>query len=187
MPTVATEWIVEARAGGKCVVRVVHSLFASTDDWDNQLESTESGWPGFFRILRLYLTHFRTLRCSPIQVMSFTRQPVSKAWEDLAAPLALNKVRVGQQWRAPSNGVPMLAGVVEAVGEGKHPHNVLVRLEEPAPGVASLGAFDCGGVQVMVALYLYGDKGATVAARDEGAWRGWMSERFPMSGSPVGV
>ena len=34
----------------------VYSLFASTDDWDNQLEGTESGWPGFFRILRIYLT-----------------------------------------------------------------------------------------------------------------------------------
>jgi uncharacterized protein YndB with AHSA1/START domain len=58
-PTLATEWIVEARSGGTCVVRVVHSLFASTDDWDDQLESIESGWPAFFRILRLYLTHFR--------------------------------------------------------------------------------------------------------------------------------
>src|SRR5690606_35616882 len=31
---VATEWIVEARAGGTCVVRVVHRWFSSTDDWD---------------------------------------------------------------------------------------------------------------------------------------------------------
>src|SRR5262249_36977307 len=36
-PPIGTEWIVEARSGGTCVVRVVHSLFASTDDWDNQL------------------------------------------------------------------------------------------------------------------------------------------------------
>lgn len=46
-PPLATEWIVEARAGGTCVVRVVHSLFATGDDWDNQLESLESGWPWF--------------------------------------------------------------------------------------------------------------------------------------------
>src|SRR5262245_1433947 len=66
-PTMATEWTVEARAGGKCVVRVVHSLFASTDDWDGQLEGTEFGWPGFFRILRLYLTHFRGQRSALMQ------------------------------------------------------------------------------------------------------------------------
>jgi hypothetical protein len=38
-PPIADEWSVEARGGGICVVRVVHSLFASTDDWDNQLEA----------------------------------------------------------------------------------------------------------------------------------------------------
>ena len=39
-PPIATEWSVEARAGGVCLVRVVNSLFASTDDWDDQLEAT---------------------------------------------------------------------------------------------------------------------------------------------------
>ena len=66
-PPIADEWSVEARAGGICIVRVVHSLFASTDDWDNQLEGTESGWPGFFRILRIYLTHFRGQRSAIMQ------------------------------------------------------------------------------------------------------------------------
>jgi uncharacterized protein YndB with AHSA1/START domain len=69
-PTVADEWTVEARGGGMCVVRVVHSLFADTDDWDNQLEGTESGWPGYFRILRIYLTHFRGQRSAMMQFMA---------------------------------------------------------------------------------------------------------------------
>jgi hypothetical protein len=63
-PTVATEWIVEAKAGGTCVVRVVHSLFASSADWDDQLEGVEAGWADYFEILRLYLTHFRGQRSS---------------------------------------------------------------------------------------------------------------------------
>src|SRR5262249_4323547 len=57
--TIATEWVVEARAGGTCVVRVVHRWFASTDDWDQQFEGHAEGWRAFFRILRLYLTYFR--------------------------------------------------------------------------------------------------------------------------------
>ena len=40
-PPIANEWSVEARGGGVCIVRVVQSLFASTDDWDNQLEGGE--------------------------------------------------------------------------------------------------------------------------------------------------
>jgi hypothetical protein len=45
----------EARSGGTCVVRVVHSLTTSSDAWDEQLEGFESGWPRFFRLLGLYL------------------------------------------------------------------------------------------------------------------------------------
>src|SRR5215468_4401831 len=67
-PVIATEWTVEARQGGTCLVRVVHSLFAETDDWDNQLKGTESGWPVFFRILRIYLTDFRGQHAAPMQV-----------------------------------------------------------------------------------------------------------------------
>jgi uncharacterized protein YndB with AHSA1/START domain len=55
---VATEWIVESRSGRTCVVRVVHSWFASTDDWDDQFEGHTHGWRSFFRILHAYLKHF---------------------------------------------------------------------------------------------------------------------------------
>src|SRR5271154_188989 len=67
-PPIATEWSVEARGGGICIVRIVHSLFASTDDWDNQLEGTKSGWSGFLGTLRIYLTHFRGLRSALMQL-----------------------------------------------------------------------------------------------------------------------
>lgn len=54
-PLLVTEWIVEARSGGSCVVRVIHSLVASTGEWDGQLAGIESGWPSFFDNLRRYL------------------------------------------------------------------------------------------------------------------------------------
>ena len=136
-PPIATEWSVEARAGGVCVVRVVHSLFASTDDWDNQLEGTESGWPGFFRILRLYLTHFRGQRSALMQWMAPAAGTEAEAWETLTAALGLKGVSVGQRWTAPA-GVPALGGVVEPVNQ--NPYDALLRLDKPGPGVAALGA-----------------------------------------------
>src|SRR6516225_10321591 len=66
-PPFANEWSVEARGGGTCIVRIVQSLFASTDDWDNQLEAGQAGWPAFFRALRIYLTHFRGQRSTIMQ------------------------------------------------------------------------------------------------------------------------
>ena len=117
MPTIGTEWIVEARSGGKCVVRVVHSLFASTDDWDNQLESVESGWPFFFKILRLYLAHFRGQQSGKIAGMAFSQSDASTAWSTLTRPLGLGDAAAGQRWSAPA-GLPSAAGVVEEVGSG---------------------------------------------------------------------
>ena len=95
-PPNADEWSVEARGGGICVVRVVHSLFASTDDWDNQLEGTESGWPGFFRILRIYLTHFRGQRSAIMQFVAPVAGTEAEAWETLTAALGLKGVSAGQ-------------------------------------------------------------------------------------------
>src|SRR4026208_1904413 len=81
----ADEWGVEARGGGVCVVRVAHSLFASTDDWDNQLEGTESGWPGFCRSLRSFLPHSRGQRSAMMQWIAPAEGTEAEAWETLTA------------------------------------------------------------------------------------------------------
>ena len=104
-PVIADEWTVEARGGGTCIVRIVHSLFAETDDWDNQLEGTESGWPGFFRILRIYLTHFRGQRSAMMQFMAPAAGTEAEAWEALTAALGLKGVTAGQRWNSLA-GVP---------------------------------------------------------------------------------
>jgi uncharacterized protein YndB with AHSA1/START domain len=176
-PVIADEWTVEARAGGTCIVRVVHSLFASTDEWDNQIEGTESGWPGFFRILKIYLTHFRGQRSAMMQWMAPAAGTEAEAWEALTAALALKGVSAGQRWTAPA-GVPALSGVVEHVSQS--PYSALLRLDKPGPGAAALGAVNFGG-QSMVTLsfYLYGDQAAATVARETPPWQAWIEERFP--------
>ncbi len=176
-PVIADEWSVEARAGGTCIVRVVHSLFASTDDWDNQLEGTESGWPGFFRILKIYLTHFRGQRSAMMQWMAPAAGTEAEAWETLTAALGLAGVSAGQRWTAPA-GVPALSGAVEHVSQS--PYTALVRLDKPGPGTAALSAVNFGG-QSMVTLnfYLYGEQAAGTVARETPLWQAWIEGRFP--------
>lgn len=175
-PPIATEWSVQARAGGVCVVRVVHSLFASTDDWDNQLEATESGWPGFFRTLRIYLTHFRGQGSALMQFVAPVAAPEAQAWEMLTAALGVKGLSVGQRWTTP-RGVPARSGVLEYLAQ--NPYDALLRLDQPGPGVAALGAFNCGGPS-MVALnfYLYGNLAAETAARETPLWQAWIQAHF---------
>jgi uncharacterized protein YndB with AHSA1/START domain len=179
-PPMATEWIVEARDGGTCIVRVVHSLFAGNDDWDNQLESIESGWPAFFRVLRLYLTDFRGLPSSGFQVMGKARSADKPAaWSELLTSLGLAGLTTGQQWHTPS-GVPPLAGSLDQAAEGDDPYQLL-RVEEPAPGTVLLTA--CGmGDQVFVTLcfYLYGDRASDAVSRNQPSWEEWTNQHFPM-------
>src|SRR6516165_1920843 len=169
-PPIATEFSIEARAGGVCVVRVVNSLFASTDDWDKQLEGTESGWPGIFRVLRIYLTHFRGLRSAMMQVMVPVAGTKMEAWATLTAALGLSGVVAGQRWAVPA-GVPALGGVVEHVSQ-VWPYGVLSRLDKPGPGTVALFIMTVpGSVFAIFNFYLYGDQAAGTAARETPLWQ----------------
>ncbi len=181
-PPIATEWSVEARGGGTCVVRIVQSLFASTDDWDNELEGAAYGWPGFLRTLRIYLTHFRGQRSTAMKWMVPVEGTEAEAWEKVTAALGLKGASVGQRWAAPA-GVPALSGVVEYIAES--PYDALLRLDQPGPGVAAVGAINCGGSS-MVALgfYLYGDHSAGTATHETPLWEAWFQKRFPTPTAP---
>jgi uncharacterized protein YndB with AHSA1/START domain len=55
----ATEFLVEAKAGGTCVVRVVSSAFGTGAEWEDEFwESMAEGWAPAFEILRLVLQDF---------------------------------------------------------------------------------------------------------------------------------
>ncbi len=179
-PPLATELLVETRAGGTCVVRMVHSLFASGDEWDSQLEGFEAGWPPFFHILRLVLTHFQGQRCSALRLMGEAPGSEAEAWEEMAGALGVAGAAVGERRSSPASAGPPLAGVIERKGEGKHAHEIMLRLEEPAPGIALAGVYTWGGkVNASISFYLFGERGAAAAARDEPLWQAWMSQRFP--------
>src|SRR4029079_987477 len=113
------------------------SWFASTDDWDNQIEGFEYGWPAFFSILRLYLSHFRGLPCSPFQLMGVAPEPTPEAWAALTGPLGLSGATAGQRVSAPA-GAPPLAVQGGAAPSGRAPPRGAVGTGGPEriPGAA---------------------------------------------------
>lgn len=179
-PPIATEWRIEARAGGVCIVRIVHSLFASTDEWDNQLEGAAGGWAGFLNILRIYLTYFRGQPSALMQITTPIASSEAEGWERLTTALGIKGVSAGQRWAMPADAVPRFGGVVEQFTE--NPYDALLRLDTPGPGVAALGAMTYPGGPTMVAmnLYLYGDQADAIVARETPRWEEWFQERFPM-------
>ena len=176
-PTVATEWTVEARAGGTCVVRVVHRWFTSSDEWDDQYEGHSYGWLSFFRILELYLTHFAGQPSASFQTMGVADAPVAEAWESLTRPLGLSGATVGQRVSTPPDGPPM-AGVVEWAGQPAWPQELLLRLDTPAPGIAHLVPHPMDRVYLTIRVFLFGDGAPAAVERAQPAWQAWLDQRF---------
>jgi hypothetical protein len=112
-----------------------------------------------------------------MQFMAPVAAPEAQAWEALTSAMGVKGMSVGQAWTTPE-GVPTHGGVLEYLAQ--NPYDALLRLDRPGPGVAALGAFNCGGPS-MVALniYLYGDKAAEAAARETPLWQAWIQEHFP--------
>ena len=177
-PPVATECIVTSYSGDRCVVRLVHSMFSTEDRWDDQFESFETGWPGFFEVLRVYLKHFPGAKAVSVRAMGVHQGPIGEAWAKLTASLGLEGANVGERRIAPTN-VPSLTGVIERVHQEPGRREVMVRLEEPGPGVAFFGTFTWEQqARAGVSIFFYGDDAAATAARNEALWTTWMSENF---------
>lgn len=178
-PPVATEWSVEARSGGKCLVRVVHSLFASTDDWDGQLEGTETGWPGYFRVLRFYLEHHAGEPSASFVGMAPSQQPADKTWGRLVQEIGGKDPKVGERIRVAAPGLAAIAGTVQSVDRMPQGIGIMVQLDAPSPGVALLFAMDCGGMQMATLQAFYYGTGCEKSAADRDGWQRWLTGMFP--------
>lgn len=174
-PKVATEWTVEARSGGSCVVRVVHGWFAASDELDNQFEGHAHGWNAFFRTLRLVLTHFRDQPSETVQVMANLPEPKAVAWNTLTKALGIEAREVGARV-VTRDAAPPLAGRIEHAGEAEYWEELLLRLDLPAPGVAHLFALQMGGqVFLPIRLYLFGARAADAARQAQLVWGDWTA------------
>lgn len=177
-PPVATEITITSRSGDQCVVRMVHSLFTSSDDWDDQIEGFEDGWPGFFAVLRVYLAHFAGASAASFMAMAPASTDSLSTWLRLGEALGLAGASVGER-RTASSGPEPWSGVVEHVRQDAQQRYVLLRLDSPAPGVALVGTYDKGqGTSVGLCRYFYGENAAALAAESEPRWRDWLTETF---------
>jgi uncharacterized protein YndB with AHSA1/START domain len=184
-PPVATEVTITGRSGDRCLIRMVHSLFSSTDDWDDQLEGFEKGWPAFFDVLRLYLAHFAGRPAASFTVMTSAEGDHLTVWKRLTEQLALTAADAGEQ-RTTASQPEALSGAIERVQQQRHERYLLMRLDAPTPGVVILGTYAAESkVNVSMTLYVYGDDAAARAHASEQKWQAWLSERFASTATSV--
>jgi uncharacterized protein YndB with AHSA1/START domain len=178
-PPIATEVTVTSASGDTCVVRMVHSLFTTSDAWDDEMEGFEKGWPGFFEVLDIYLRDFADQPAAAARAMAMAPGSTGATWAELARRLGLHAANLDEQRRAPA-GVPSFAGTVRSVHQTADGCHALLRVVEPGDGIAMFGAFRSGdAVRVAACLFFYGPPATDTAARAEPAWAAWLSEHYP--------
>ena len=176
-PPCATEIVITARSGDVCVVRMVHSLFTTEDTWDDELENFEKGWPGFFEVLRMYLREHAGKPAATASAAAMYGGSVAEAWKKLAAAFGLVGADVGD--RCDADGSP-IAGSVVRIRQDAESRDVMLRMTEPAEGVAWIGAQQYGrATRVNAIMWFYGEDAGELAAKHGPGLATQFAAKFP--------
>ncbi len=172
----AFEWLVEARHGGTCIVRLVNSGFAAGENWDDHYNGMAEGWLIFLLNLRLHLEYFggQTATASlPMVMLPGDRDAIWRQVTDsLGAP---RDAVVGQRVELAGDDLSLAGEVVEVTS-----HRLSLLVDEPAPGVAFVTAEGMGDqISVSIWSYLYGEVGAAAVERDGPRWQSWLEKVAP--------
>ena len=160
-----SEFLVEARSGGTCIVRVVSSAFGTGADWENEfVADMETHWKPMFDYLRVYLTHFPGQHATPLQVM--TQLPGSA--EDARAALERALGVTGDGDEVVARGI---LAQVELFDERR----VVLRMSDPEPAMLAFTVHpDEGSAMVMLGGYVYGAGAPAYVERETTGWQAWL-------------
>lgn len=161
-----SEFIVEARSGGTCVVHVTTSGFGTGAAWEQEFwDDMGANWLPFFDNLRLYLSHFPGQQVTPLEVTVSHSSDANALWSAVQNALTLGGVGEAVQ-------VLGATGTVERFGE----RQILVRLTAPVPGLLSVFAYSEGDGRATagVRAYLFSADAADYVRREEPAWQDWL-------------
>lgn len=172
-PPIATEISITARSGDQCLVRMAHSLFSSTEDWDDQMEGFESGWPGFIEVLRLYLSRHAGQTAASFQLTADTSGEGLIVWRRLLDGLGHETADAGENWTVDAG--ESFYGEVLRVRQDEDQRHVLMHIDGDVPGVGLFGIYRMGeNVRLSVCRFFYGPRAAETASASEPKWQAWL-------------
>jgi uncharacterized protein YndB with AHSA1/START domain len=162
-----TEFVVEARSGGTCVVRVVTSAFGSGEDWEQEFwGEMETGWAPMLDNLRLYLAHFPGQQVTPLSARSQFTVPPDAAIGAVRAAMGIGAV-----------GDAVAARDVTGTVERSIDHHFLVRTHQPVPGLLSCFAFGTDEVSaVHLVGHLFSSEAPAYVEREQASWQRWLDD-----------
>lgn len=174
-PAMGYEWTIEAKDGGKCVLRMVQTLFSDDGAWDGQVGDTTEGWPAFFHVLRNYVERHAEQESGLAMAMGpAASNDRDEAFAKLTEAMGLGELTEGDSVTCDAEGAPAFSGTVEAIAGGRA-KRAMIRLEQPCPGTAWIGVAPMSGnLTAVLSLYYYGAGAPAAGARDGALLNGWL-------------
>lgn len=172
----AYEWLVEARDGGSCTVRLVNHGFGEGDEWDAQFHGMSEGWRLFLENLRLQRTHFPGRSATAVIPTRSASGPQRRAWDRLCGALGIAADASEGDRVTSGPDAPSLAGTVVGVVDRPAVRAYHLLLDEPHPGTAFVTVEgDDDPVAPSTYLYLHGDVDAGIRR----TWDDFLDQHFP--------
>lgn len=165
-----SEFLIEARSGGTCVLRVVSSAFGTGADWEQEsFTEMEAYWMPFFDNLRLYLAHFPGQHGTPMEAGAEVAGDVGTVWQVL-------RQAVGADQEGDAVEVRGLVGTVERIAEAPAPRELLVRVTGPLPGLFGFNAREGadGMTYTSVQGWLFSEEARVYVEREQPQWKAWL-------------
>ena len=163
-----SEFLVEARSGGSCVLRVVTSGFGTGAEWEREFfDDMARSWAPAFDVLRLYLTHFPGQRVTSLSASAHVSGGAASVIGAMRAELGGGAVGDRVECRGHVGEVALVNDL-----------GVVVRVTEPVPGFLSFFAHDQGDDGAVAALegHLFSEGAAAYVERERPAWSTWLAE-----------
>ncbi|MDX6233138.1 MAG: hypothetical protein QOH68_2142 [Nocardioidaceae bacterium] len=173
----AFEWLIEARDGGTCVVRLVNSGFGSGEEWNDQFDGLDAGWRMFLHNLSLHRRYFPGQVGVAVQPLGMAAVGLDEAWGTLTGALGIPAASTeGDRVAAGPEAPTALAGTVERAV----PRQLTLRIDEPGPGTAVVAVEGTDGqAAISVWFWLYGPDASDRAPAVLEGWQGWLADLFP--------
>jgi uncharacterized protein YndB with AHSA1/START domain len=164
----AFEYLVEGRAGGSSVVRVVHHGILSAEGWEMEFDALRKGDPLYFNTIATYLEHFGGRVGVPVSAWAPPQQDEAAVWSGWLRSLGLSgSVAAGDPVTITLPGREPESGVVDSVLEpgflGVRTDSGLYRF------VGRLGGAGLGH------HVFTGEDSESLTA----AWTAWLEQTFP--------
>jgi uncharacterized protein YndB with AHSA1/START domain len=151
------DWSIEAREGGKATLRLVHSGFSASADWDDEYEAHARGWKLMLQNLRHYFARHAHKPAAHLPFMSKVESPRGSIWKTLLGKLGFSApAKVGDPFRFTTPKGDVLTGVVDVVTETRALTLVVREYDDALLGFTLEGKADALSTFVYGYVIVYG-------------------------------